>query len=732
MAQLTDRLGQVLGEKAGNAFAKALDLYTVDDLLRHYPRRYADRGELTSIAGLDEDTHVTVTARISNTDFRPMKARKGTIFTLTVTDGRSEITCTYFNQRGLEKVLVKGRRGLFAGKVTKYRQALQLSNPQYLLFPDEQHPLAASSESRGALGLDAVPDEKDFIRPFMSVYPAAAGLPSWTVAQCVRLALDALDEPEDPLPAALRAEYGLMSLAAALRRIHLPDSEDEIAQARARLRYDEALALQLVLAQRRHAGAQRRAPACPPRTDGLAAAFEQRLPFALTDGQLAVGAEVAAELAQTRPMCRLLQGEVGSGKTIVALRAMLAAVDAGRQAVLLAPTEVLAAQHARSLRELLGDLGRAGELDGAEQATRITLLTGSMPTAAKRKALLEVVTGDAGIVIGTHALIQDTVQFFDLGLVVVDEQHRFGVEQRDALGDRGRDGASPHLLVMTATPIPRTVAMTVFGDLAVSTLRELPRGRSPIASSVVPVPEFPKWLDRAWERVREEVADGRQVYVVCSRIGDESGGAKEVPDTVAVLELAPALAAGPLIGLRVEVLHGRLPGEEKDAVMQSFAAGEIDVLVATTVIEVGVDVANATTMVVMDAERFGVSQLHQLRGRVGRGGHAGLCLLVTSAAKGSRARERIDAVAATVDGFELAQLDLEQRREGDVLGVVQSGRRSSLRMLSLLRDGDVIAAARIQAQSIVEHDPGLARHPGLAQLVVSALDGERVEYLAKA
>nr|MDQ2723707.1 ATP-dependent DNA helicase RecG [Actinomycetota bacterium] len=310
MAQLTDRLGQVLGEKAGNALAKALDLDTVDDLLRHYPRRYADRGELTSIAGLDEDTHVTVTARISNTDFRPMKARKGTIFTLTVTDGRSEITCTYFNQRGLEKVLVKGRRGLFAGKVTKYRQALQLSNPQYLLFPDEDHPLAVSSESRGALGLDAVPDEKEFTRPFMSVYPAAAGLPSWTVAQCVRLALEALDEPEDPLPAALRAEYGLISLAAALRRIHLPDTEDEIAQARARLRYDEALALQLVLAQRRHADAQRRAPACPPRTDGLAAAFEQRLPFALTDGQLAVGAEVAAELAQTRPMCRLLQGEV--------------------------------------------------------------------------------------------------------------------------------------------------------------------------------------------------------------------------------------------------------------------------------------------------------------------------------------------------------------------------------------------------------------------------------------
>jgi len=423
---------------------------------------------------------------------------------------------------------------------------------------------------------------------------------------------------------------------------------------------------------------------------------------------------------------------VGSGKTVVALRAMLAVVDAGRQAALLAPTEVLAAQHARSLRELLGPLGRAGELDSAEQATRVTLLSGSMSTAAKRQALLEVVTGDAGIVVGTHALIQDTVQFFDLGLVVVDEQHRFGVEQRDALRERGRSGATPHLLVMTATPIPRTVAMTVFGDLSVSTLRELPRGRSPITSSVVPVQEKPAWLDRVWERVREEVADGRQVYIVCSRIGegDEPGGTES--ETTSVLELAAELGQGPLSGVRVAPLHGRLPGEEKDAVMRSFAAGDIDVLVATTVIEVGVDVPNATAMVVMDAERFGVSQLHQLRGRVGRGGHAGLCLLVTTATQGSRARERIEAVAATVDGFELAQLDLEQRREGDVLGVAQSGHRSSLRLLSLLRDGAVIAAARAQAESIVDDDPQLAGHPGLAQMVRSALDGERVEYLAKA
>ena len=732
MVQLTDRLEPVLGEKAAAALAKALNLHTVDDLLRHYPRRYANRGELTPIAGLDQDTHVTVMAQIVKTEFRPMKERKGTRFTLTLTDGRSEITCTYFNQQGLTKALVKNRRGLFAGKVTRYKRALQLTNPQYLLFPDGAHPEAASSESRGSLGLRTVPDEREFTRLLMPVYPSAAGLPSWTVAQCVRLALDALDDLEDPLPAALRAEHRLIPLTAALRAVHLPESDSDVTAGRERLRYDEALALQLVLAQRRHVGAQRRAPACPPCPDGLAAAFEQRLPFALTAGQVSVGSEIATELALSRPMCRLLQGEVGSGKTIVALRAMLAAVDAGRQAVLLAPTEVLAAQHARSLRELLGALGGAGELGADEQATRVTLLTGSLPTAAKRRALLEVVTGDAGIIIGTHALIQDTVQFFDLGLVVVDEQHRFGVEQRDALGERGRDGASPHLLVMTATPIPRTVAMTVFGDLAVSTLRELPRGRSPIDSSVVPLIERPQWLQRVWQRVREEVEHGRQVYVVCSRIGDEEVSAKEPPDTVAVLEVAAELADGPLRGLRVEVLHGRLPGEEKDAVMRAFAAGQIDVLVATTVIEVGLDVPNATVMVVMDAERFGVSQLHQLRGRVGRGGHAGLCLLVTNATPGSRARDRIEAVAATIDGFALAQLDLEQRREGDVLGVAQSGMRSSLRLLSLLRDGDVIAAARVQAQFIVDDDPELQRHPGLAQMVVSAVDGERVDYLAKA
>src|SRR5690606_28379388 len=482
---------------------------------------------------------------------------------------------------------------------------------------------------------------------------------------------------------------------------------------------------------------------------GLLARFDAALPYQLTDGQRRVGEQIAAELARPHPMHRLLQGEVGSGKTLCALRAALQVVDAGGQAALLAPTEVLAAQHHRSLLDLLGPLGRAGELGAAETATRVTLLTGSLGAAARRRALAEAADGTAGIVVGTHALLHSGVDFRDLGLVVVDEQHRFGVEQRDAL--RAKADKPPHVLVMTATPIPRTVAMTVYGDLEVSTLSQLPRGRSPIASHVVPAVEKPAYLERAWQRLREEVAKGHQAYVVCPRIGDEPPGAEEADGDpgsgelggppgsgesgkrppLAVLDVAPALAEGKLKGLRVGVLHGRLPAEEKDAVMRAFAAGDLDVLVATTVIEVGVDVPNATMMIVLDADRFGVSQLHQLRGRVGRGSAPGLCLLVTEAPEGTPARERLAAVASTVDGFRLAELDLEQRREGDVLGAAQSGRRSHLRLLSLLRDADLIREARVEALELVAADPELERHPALAASVAALVDEERAEYLEK-
>jgi ATP-dependent DNA helicase RecG len=495
--------------------------------------------------------------------------------------------------------------------------------------------------------------------------------------------------------------------------------------------------VQLTLVQRKHRAAAWPARPRPRKAEGLLAAFDATLPYELTDGQRTVGEEIASDLSTPHPMHRLLQGEVGSGKTLVAVRAMLQVVDAGGQAVMLAPTEVLAAQHYRGITELLGPLGRAGELDSAEDATRVTLVTGSLGAPARRRALEEISTGQSGIVVGTHALLYEGVDFADLGLVVVDEQHRFGVEQRDAL--RAKAEQPPHVLVMTATPIPRTVAMTVYGDLEVSTLSQLPQGRSPIASHVVPAAEKPAFLERAWKRIREEVAAGHQAYVVCPRIGDASSDEDASADTddngrrppVAVLDVAPLLSEGPLHGLRIGVLHGKLPADEKDAVMRAYAGGKIDVLVATTVIEVGVNVPNATVMVVLDAERFGVSQLHQLRGRVGRGSAPGLCLLVTEAQEGTPARERLDAVASTTDGFRLAEIDLEQRREGDVLGATQSGRRSHLRLLSLLHDTKLINDARAEAISLVEDDPELERHPALAASVAALVDEERAEYLEK-
>jgi ATP-dependent DNA helicase RecG len=719
-------LRKVVGDKTAKALASGLELHTVGDLLHHYPRRYAERGEHTDIASLQVGEQVTVAAQVRKVNVRPMRQRRGNLLEVTVGDGRRSLTLTFFNQAWRERELQVGRWGLFAGKVTKFRDTLQLNSPQYQLVAEP--------------GSEAAEEQlEEFAGALIPVYPAANGLPTWTIARCVRVALDTLDGPPDPLPEPIRARRRLVGLGTALRDIHRPASREALYAARQRLTWGEALALQVTLAQRRAAASARPATPRPPRADGLLAAFDVTLPFALTAGQREIGDQLAAELAAEHPMHRLLQGEVGSGKTVVALRAMLQVVDAGGQAALLAPTEVLAAQHARSVRALLGPMGRAGELDGAEQATRVALLTGSLGAASRRAALAEAASGEAGIVIGTHALLSEGVDFAELGLVVIDEQHRFGVEQRDAL--RAKGGARPpHVLVMTATPIPRTVAMTVFGDLETSALTQLPAGRSPIASHLVPAADKPHFLDRAWLRVREEVAGGHQAYVVCPRIGEAGApgeDTEEPPDDgdrrppLAVLDVAPMLAEGPLHGLRVGVLHGRLATEEKDAVMRDFAAGRLDVLVATTVVEVGVDVPNATAMVVLDADRFGVSQLHQLRGRVGRGSGAGLCLLVTDAPPGSPARQRLEAVASTTDGFELARLDLEQRREGDVLGAAQSGRRSQLKLLSLLRDEELIADARDEAAALVDADPELARHPVLAAEIAALLDPDRAEYLEK-
>ncbi|TCB96137.1 ATP-dependent DNA helicase RecG [Micromonospora zingiberis] len=722
-------LKKLVGEKTAKALASHLDLHTAGDLMYHFPRRYDERGEHTDIRALDVGEQVTVLAQVQRTAVRPMRQRRGNLLEVTVGDGSGgTLTLTFFgNQAWRERELRPGRWGLFAGKVTDFRGKRQLNGPEYVLLGEQTDGEAAASEQI-----------EEFAGALIPVYPAAAAVPTWVIARCVRVVLDTVAPPEDPLPATVRASRNLVGLGSALREIHRPSSREELYRARRRLKWDEAFAVQVTLVRRKHQAAASPARARPARTGGLLDAFDARLPYELTGGQRDVGAEVAADLATGHPMHRLLQGEVGSGKTVVALRAMLQVVDAGGQAALLAPTEVLAAQHYRGMLDLLGPLAQAGELGGAEHATRVELVTGSLGAAARRRALAEVASGAAGIVLGTHALLYEGVDFADLGLVVVDEQHRFGVEQRDAL--RAKAAQPPHVLVMTATPIPRTVAMTVYGDLETSTLSQLPRGRSPIASHVVPAAEKPAFLDRAWRRLREEVTAGHQAYVVCPRIGDSTAASDEEPPAVddtgrrpplAVTEVAPLLAEGPLHGLRIGVLHGRLPADEKDAVMRSFAGGELDVLVATTVVEVGVDVPNATMMVVLDADRFGVSQLHQLRGRVGRGSAPGLCLLVTEATEGSSARERLDAVASTTDGFKLAELDLEQRREGDVLGATQSGRRSHLRLLSLLRDADLIRDARTEAIALVEEDPELTRQPALAASVAALVDADRAEYLEK-
>ncbi|MCR6484842.1 ATP-dependent DNA helicase RecG [Amycolatopsis sp. OK19-0408] len=716
MAGLRDKLPLLLGAKTAKALATSLDIETVSDLLRHYPRRYAERGELTDIAGLELGEHATVLARIEKVSKRRMKSRNGTILDMVITDGKRRLTCAFFNQAWREKDLVPGKHGLFAGKVSAFRDTLQLTNPEYELFEADR--------------ADEAMD--DFLAAIIPVYPAAQGMPTWSIAKCVRQVLDVLEVDDDPMPAELRRLHKLSDLDTALHGIHRPANWAHLEASKKRLKWDEAMAVQLIFAQRRHSAISRPAKANPHVSGGLMDAFDKRLPFDLTAGQRGIGDEIAADLTSEHPMNRLLQGEVGSGKTVVALRAMLQVVDNGRQAAMLAPTEVLAAQHARSLREMLGDLGQAGELGAAENATRVTLLTGSMGAKERKKSLLEIVSGEAGIVVGTHALIQDHVEFADLGLAVVDEQHRFGVEQRDALRTRGAGDTSPHVLVMTATPIPRTVAMTVYGDLEVSALREMPVGRSPISTTVVPVAEKPAWFERIWQRVREEVGKGHQGYVVCPRIGDEPPSDKsDKRPPLAVLEVAPELEHGALQGLKIGVLHGRMPPDEKDAVMRAFSGGNLDVLVATTVIEVGVNVPNATAMVIMDADRFGVSQLHQLRGRVGRGSVPGLCLLVTEALDGTATRERLAAVESTTDGFELSQLDLELRREGDILGAAQSGKRSTLKLLSLLRDEDVIAASRASAQEIIEKDPDLKKYHGLAQMVADVVDVDRAEYLEK-
>ncbi len=728
------RLSTALGGRTAQAIEKAFGFATVGDLLAHYPRRYARRGELTALSELTIDENVTIVAEVRSVTERPMRAKRGSILEVVISDGRGHLTLTFFNQAWRARELRPGMRGIFAGKVGEYRGARQLAHPDYELFaPDDENAPALvgpDGQSEAAKGWAEQP---------IPIYPATSTVASWQLAKSIAQLLDTLPPLDDPVPGELRRSRELVDFGRALELIHRPVTDADWRSAHDTLRFQEAFVLQAALLQQR---AERRSEAAKPRTAGrFSAEFEQHLRFELTNDQRAVGAEIDRDLAGGAPMNRLVQGEVGSGKTLVALRAMIAVADSGGQSAFLAPTEVLAAQHLRSLTSALGpDL--AARL-------RPTLLTGQLPVAVRRKALLAAASGSASIVVGTHALLSETVTFAELGLVVVDEQHRFGVDQREALRLKGMsntasDAAAPHVLVLTATPIPRTVAMTVFGDLDVSTITELPAGRSPIESFVVPLAEHPGWEHRIWERLSEELAQGRQGFVVCPAIdpkhvedaaaddldaeapGSSAGPVASVTEVLAQLTTHPLFA-----GSRIEPLHGRMSSDEKDATMRAFAAGEIDVLVATTVIEVGVDVPNASTMVVLDADRFGVAQLHQLRGRIGRGGVPGLCLFVTRAELGTPARERVDAVAATLDGFALAEVDLELRREGDVLGRAQSGGRSSLKLLRVARDGELISEARALASELLADDPELSRHPALRRALAARLDAAEAAFLAK-
>ncbi|WP_018640580.1 ATP-dependent DNA helicase RecG [Parafrankia elaeagni] len=759
-----------LGARSAALLASELDLLTIGDLLDHLPRRYHERGELTDLNELVVGEIATVQARVTKVvAHRPRRdpserarRRENGRLEITVTDGDGHLSLVFFNQQWRARALVPGTTAMFAGKVAEFRGRRQLIHPEVHLLDGPADPDEPGGERGGDGGAEASETSAagerpvDFAGSLVPIYPATAKVASWTIVHCLRLVFDSLGEIDDPLPGPVRARHRLVGLRRAYELVHRPASRAEVAAARVRLKWDEAMVVQVALARRRRQAELVATEARPGRAGGLRDAFDAGLPYDLTEGQRSVGETIDAEMAKAYPMHRLLQGEVGSGKTVVAVRAMLTAVDSGGQAALLAPTETLASQHHRSLLALLGDRARAGELGVDGPATRIALLTGSMPARARRETLAALADGSVGLVVGTHALLGADVTFRDLALVVVDEQHRFGVEQRDELRSRGR--RPPHLLVMTATPIPRTVAMTVFGDLEVSVLDQLPAGRSPISTFVVPEVNT-VLMTRMWGRVREEVAAGHQAYVVCPRVGEgtedaaepgaaepgaagrqdgdrawggagEQGGPGERVGAT-VTETLPRLAAGELAGLRVEGLHGRMPAAVREDVMTRFGAGQVDVLVATTVIEVGVDVPNATVMIVLDADWFGVSQLHQLRGRVGRGRAPGVCLLQTCVEAAAPAAERLRAVASTTDGAALALLDLAQRREGDVLGAAQSGGRRSLRLLELLRDEDLILAAREEAATIVAEDPELRSLPVLRRQLAEALDETSVAFLEK-
>ena len=732
-------LDKVLGAPVAKLFTKK-GVETVSDLLRHYPRRYGDPGQLTDISQLVVGEFVTVMAKVVTATVRKMHARAGVMLQVTVTDGEDNLGLTFFakHQGALYRQIDRlrpGRVGLFTGTVSMYNKDRQLTHPEFLIVG-----LDAQDEA-GAIAAAAKP---------IPLYPSSAKLQTWKIESAVKTVLAQLREIDvpDPIPAGVLKKRKLVSLFQAIHDVHDPQDSAQWNRGRRRLRYEEAFVLQSALVQRRAENEELPATARPnPTGTNVLSIFDSQLPFTLTAGQEQVGAEISSDLNRSFPMQRLLQGDVGSGKTVVALRAMLQVVADGGQAALLAPTEVLASQHARSIEKLLGELANAGTLNGHEHGTRVALLTGSLGAGAKKEALLQAASGEAGIVVGTHALLSDNVQFAELGLVIVDEQHRFGVEQRDAL--RAKGNTVPHLLVMTATPIPRTVAMTVFGDLEVSTLTELPAGRPGIDTFLVPA-DKPAWMNRTWQKAKEEIVAGRLVYVVCPRITVQDVPEKDpsksqesfdglfefeeevAPDRQlhAVEDVLEQLKLMDIFdGVKIGALHGKLPPAQKDQAMADFASGKVQLLVSTTVIEVGVDVSDASVMIILDADRFGISQLHQLRGRIGRGADRGICLLVAPLGDDQESNPRLTALAKTTDGFELAAADLELRSEGDVLGASQSGKGSSLKLLRVIKDADLITTARTDAQEALTQDPTLANLPVLARAIAERLGPDRAVFL---
>ena len=715
-SRLTEPLKDAVGTRTANALA-TLGLETVGDLLEHYPRRYAEPGRQLAIEHLTVGEHVSVFGTVIKAEIK-QNSNGGFRLQAQITDGTSILNLTFFGkyQKSLAWRLAglhEGAIGVFSGTVNVFQNQFQLTHPVYALV--------------GGKSGDAQDIRLEATKP-IPIYPANAKVPTWVIQNAIKPILETLSETDvpDPLPVELRNKYGNgMTKLEAFLQLHHPNNEAEWRRAQKRLRFEEAFLLQVALGLRRLAAQANPTTARPLQKDNtLLAQFDAALPFTLTKGQREVGDDIAAELATTIPMQRLLIGEVGSGKTVVALRAMLQVIDAGGQCVLLAPTEVLAQQHARSITKILGKLAKSDIL--TEPPVKVALLTGSTSTAERKDILLNTLTGNVKILVGTHALLEDKVKFADLGLIVVDEQHRFGVEQREKLKTKG---IFPNLLVMTATPIPRTIAMTVFGDLDTSQLTDLPPGRQPIQTTLVP--EYnPKWMARTWERIKEEVAKGHRAFVVCPRIEDTSENEQRILHNVTevfeFLQNVPALQ-----GLEIEALHGQMKPAEKDAIMQRFAKGDTQILVSTTVIEVGVDIPEATVMAIFDADLFGMSQLHQLRGRIGRGEAPGLCLLITKAEPGTIGAQRVQLVAQNSDGFAIANEDLNLRAEGDVLGANQAGRSSSLQLLRVTEHGQIIENAREAASELLELDPTLQMHDTLA-LAISTLDSEQKEFLGKA